>query len=80
MTEKIIVKLSTVNNKTYSVGSETNLNFVAKHICEIEKNGQMAYVVWYQILDYKGRARVEINSAHVVAVTYEYLPESEREK
>jgi len=73
MFEKLITELSTIN-KTYFVGSATNLDFVARHICKTEKPGQMAYVTWYQILDDKGKVRVEVNSAHVVTVTYKYLP------
>ena len=58
------------NSPPYEIGFHYNRHKL--HAIKLtQKNGQMAYIDWYQLLDKDGNIFAEVNSMYVESIYYE---------
>lgn len=65
-----IVRIAMPNSEPYEIGFHYNRHKL-HGIKLIQKNGQMAYIDWYQLLDKDGNVFAEVNSMYVESIYYE---------
>ena len=64
-------------NNYYYISGDDDYGDGINEIKEISKNGEMAYVNWYQIINIYGKVSMEINGKFVIKIIYDKESESE---